>query len=247
MDPIELYEKLKRIPFLRLGKIDFLPELQQELLANLNKTDFYPFNNGNSGYMNSDLDPIYEQPGFNKNSSEELIYNLTHSLNDNNNKYPKFELQQLGKDCPLLKKATDDLVSEPGAVRLSRMMANNDKMPMHWHYFMDVIPNCTEVVMHIPIITNNKVYAQVKTTNGFVYRQHFKAGEIWFLNAYQMHNTINLSNETRYHLWINCYLNHPDRTPLNLKLAQLLEDKIKTYNGPLLEIPKYDLTGITIN
>jgi hypothetical protein len=139
-----------------------------------------------------------------------------------------------------MRQTTDNLVDTPGAVRISRMQGRAQMMPMHRHYYIDKIPYCTEIAIHIPLVTNKKVFSQIGGPDGKIYRQHFGLGEIWALNTYHKHNTVNLSNETRYHLWINCYLTHPDRTPMNSMLAQMLEDKVNSYTGPLIDVTKYD-------
>jgi hypothetical protein len=241
MNPIELFEKLKRIPFLRIGRVLNLDSIRAELEAQEDKIDFYPFTGSRDIRMGSDLSPIYEQIGFGDGStSADLIENGYATIPTNGNKYPKFNLQRTGEACPVMRKTTDDLVDTPAAVRISRMPAHTSTMPMHWHYYMDVVPNCTEIAIHIPIITNKQVFSQVQGPDGKIYKQHFGVGEIWALNTYQMHNTINLSEQTRYHLWINCYLNHPDGEKINHKLNGMLLQKVESYNGPLLEIPKYN-------
>jgi len=104
---------------------------------------------------------------------------------------------------------------------------------LHRHYFIDIVPRCTEIVLHIPVITNPKVIAKVSAfADKEWHTTHFGEGELWYLNPWHFHIVENNSDEDRYHVWMNAYLNHPNDQPINLKLNQMLESAVKKYRGP---------------
>lgn len=243
MHHTKLYGILKQIPFLKLGTVDDFAALKEEVTAYKDQVRYQPFIQesagkefNDDGYMNLDLSPIYENEFYMfKDTSETHIKKVSDYIKNNNGYYPRFPLQETGRVCTATTKVINDIIETPASCRLSRLPAGK-LVKQHRHYFIDVIPRCTEIVLHIPVITNTQVIAKV---SAFDYKDfhtaHFGEGELWYLNPWHYHVFENHSDEDRYHIWMNAYLNHPNDVPINSKLNQLLESAVKKYRGPWIK------------
>ena len=239
MHHTKLYSILKQIPFLKLGTVDNFQSLKEEITTYKDQVRYQPFIQETAGavfkdegYMNLDLSPIYENEFYMFNdTSETHIKKVSDYIKTNNGHYPEFELQETGLACPVATQTINHIIETPASCRLSRLPAGLH-VKQHRHYFIDIVPRCTEIVLHIPVITNPKVIAKVSAFNrDDFHTTHFGEGELWYLNPWHFHVFENHSNEDRYHIWMNAYLNHPNDQPINNKLNQLLESAVRKYRG----------------
>ena len=240
MHHTKLYNILKQVPFLKLGTVENFADLKAEITAQKDLVRYQPFVQESvgkklqdDGDMGLGLSPIYENEFYMFNdTSETQIKNVSDYIKNNNGFYPKFELQETSNACPVATKTIDDLIETPASCRISRLPAGGT-VKLHRHYFIDIVPRCTEIVLHIPVITNPQVVVKV---SAFGYKDwhttHFGEGELWYLNPWHFHIIENNSAEDRYHIWMNAYLNQPNDQPINLKLNQMLESAVKKYRGP---------------
>lgn len=240
MHHTQLYSILKQIPFLKLGTIENFQALKDEIVAYKDQVRYQPFIQesagkefSDDGYMNLDLSPIYENEFYKFNdTSETHIKKVADYIKSNGGHYPEFTLQETGRICPVTTNVINNLIETPASCRLSRLPAGKE-VKQHRHYFIDIVPRCTEIVLHIPVITNPKVIAKVSAFKDIdPHVTHFGEGELWFLNPWHFHVFENHSDQDRYHIWMNAYLNHPNDTPINNRLNQLLESAVKKYRGP---------------
>lgn len=245
IDPIDLYSTLTRIPFLKLGTIDNVDEIIAQLDDYKDSIQYQKFIQeqigkalGTDGFMGCYLSPIYENEMYQFGSTSETnIKDIATAVSAHPDRWPEFTLQPLGRDCNLIRQVVDDIQDTPASNRLSLLKAHTS-VEWHQHTFIKFIPNCTEVVLHVPLITTKDVVAKVKVYMGDgeekTHTQHFAKGELWYLNAYHWHIFDNPSDHDRYHIWMNCYLNTPDGKRINHKLNALLEEKVRAYRGPFL-------------
>lgn len=254
MHPAQLYEVLKRIPFLKLGYVDYVDDVIKEVNDYKDQAKFLPFvqerigkHFGYDGFMGSYLSPIYENEFYEFGNSSEI--NIQNIVPNSTTSWANFTVQQLGKDCPTVRKVVDDVLDTPASCRLTKLPAGED-IAWHWHYYIESVPNCREIVLHVPLITHQDVVAKVKLHNSDgeekTFTQHFGKGELWYLNAYHWHIFENNSPIDRYHIWMNSYLTAPNGDPMNPRLCALFEQAIKTYKGPFIGKRTKDELAITV-
>jgi len=240
MHHTKLYSILKQVPFLKLGTVENFADLKAEITAQKDLVRYQPFVQESvgkklqdNGHMGLTLSPIYENEFYLFNdTSETLIKKVSDYIKTNNGYYPEFTLQESSKACPVTTETINSIIEMPASCRISKLPAGGT-VKLHRHYFIDIVPRCTEIVLHIPVITNPKVIAKVSAfADKEWHTTHFGEGELWYLNPWHFHIVENNSDEDRYHVWMNAYLNHPNDQPINLKLNQMLESAVKKYRGP---------------
>jgi hypothetical protein len=135
----------------------------------------------------------------------------------------------LAKQCPEIINTIYETFGKPWIrrVKISKLPPNSN-MLLHRHPYLDR-PNCNnEVVIHIPIKTNSKVFAVVAPSEDNIKKQHFAVGEIWYLNTFYNHKFENNGADDRYHLWINLVWQDQDYG-VNPIFSKLVEEKL--YQG----------------
>jgi hypothetical protein len=145
--------------------------------------------------------------------------------------FSKDEIKEtsLAKQCPEIINTIYETFGKPWIrrVKISKLPPNSN-MLLHRHPYLDR-PNCNnEVVIHIPIKTNSKVFAVVAPSEDNIKKQHFAVGEIWYLNTFYNHKFENNGADDRYHLWINLVWQDQDYG-VNPIFSKLVEEKL--YQG----------------
>lgn len=229
MNSFELYSKLKKIPFLKIGQVDYLDDLKL-LLPQLRNRPVAPFRYDDSQSpticsLGVNVESIYDSADIDLGSISSTILKSS--------PWKKCIPKTLANEFPLLKKAVDEYIDVPGRCRLSVLPAG-EHVQWHCHGYLHTLPLLTEVVLHMPIQSIN-VSARVADSNyNKVYNSKFNEGELWFLNTWLPHSFDNQGPLDRYHLWMNTYLTNEAGESVNLKLNSLLEDAVAKYEGPLL-------------
>lgn len=233
MNSFDLYNKLKRIPFLKIGTVDYLDDLKATL-DQLRTRELVPFTTGNGmlGKIRLGLDvlSIYDF------TNESTMGGTSTTINN------EFK-QDLWKECmptdivsefPILGQAVTDYLDSPSRCRFSKLPAGQ-KVLWHSHSYLHTAPLITEIILHLPIQAVD-VMAQIKNSKRTeMYEQEFKEGEVWYLNTWLPHSFSNNGPLDRYHIWYNAYLTNGDRQSINSKLHMLLEDAVVNYKGPYVE------------
>jgi hypothetical protein len=234
MNSFDLYNTLKRVPFLKIGNVDYLNDLKSAL-DQLRTKELVPFTSGSNKMateirLGLDVLSIYDF------TPESKMGGTSTTINNN------FK-QDLWKECvptdivsefPVLGKAVTDYLDVPSRCRFSKLPAGKHVL-WHSHSYLHTAPSITEIILHLPIQAVN-VKAQIKDSKRqTLYEEEFKEGEVWYLNTWLPHSFANNGSLDRYHIWYNAYLTNGEKQSINLKLHKLLEDALLTYKGPYVE------------
>jgi hypothetical protein len=208
-----LYRQLQTRSFVKLGHIDCIDELVEEL-DSLELT-LLPYTVERAGKLISPLDldvtrlihigqdPTGGSQGWKVRSSDsDSIVETT-----------------VARSAPKIMKAIYQLFDQQWItrVKISRL-APNSNMLLHKHPYLE--QNNNEVVVHIALKTNDHVQAVV-VNKGQVQTQHFATGEVWYLNTLYPHKFQNNGASDRYHLWINLVW-HRDQLGTGEKLRDMV-------------------------
>lgn len=234
MNSFELYNNLKKIPFLKIGHVEYLDELK-DVLTKLEHREFYPFTTASKtlGTVKFGLDVL-------------SIYDFTDKSTDGNtsttilnnkgtmNLWQQCVPTDIAKEFPVLERSVVDFLDHPSRCRLSRLDVGKEVL-WHAHDYLHRNPLLTEIILHLPIQAEN-VIARVKDpTTHKIYETEFKEGEVWYLNTWLPHSFKNKGKINRYHIWYNAYLNDGSKQQLNTRLQQLLNSAIDKYEGIYIE------------
>lgn len=248
----DLYQKLLNIPFLKLGQVDNFDSIQQEAETAYQKyhSSLEPLHTSyskDSLMLNLDVLGLFDYKGLAEASSR-CDSSLTNYLIRGKMSIPfkqgeKTVATKISQEVPILRDYLKELFEHPGRIRFS-VLRPNKSVGWHSHYNVS-----TELTIHIPLITNSDVYAQVArcefdqlTTEEDwfpespkeCYTQHFAPGEIWLLNSKHYHRLVNNGTTDRVHVWATAYLHDQNGAPVNTSLVQLLESAVNRYTGPLV-------------
>lgn len=234
MNSFDLYNTLKRVPFLKIGNVDYLNDLKIAL-EQLRTKELTPFTNSNRTLdrpvqLGLDVLSIYDF------TADSTTGGVSTTLNNESG-------QHLWKECvptdivsefPILGKAVTDYLDTPSRCRFSKLPAGKNVL-WHSHSYLHTAPLLTEIVLHLPIQSVN-VTAQIRSRNyRTLYEAEFKEGEVWYLNTWLPHSFANKGTLDRYHIWYNAYLTDSEKNSINLTLHRLLEDALANYKGPYVE------------
>jgi hypothetical protein len=233
MNSFDLYNILKRIPFLKIGNVDYLDDLQQALVQ-LRTRKLVPFTSHSklAGEVRFGMDvlSIYDF------TSDSTIGGTSTTINKNfkQDLWKKCVPTDIVTEFPILDKAVSDYLDTPGRCRLSKLSAGK-KVMWHSHSYLHTAPLLTEIILHLPIQAVS-VKAQIRDSKQqTTYEEEFKEGEIWYLNTWLPHSFTNNGSIDRYHIWYNAYLTDGEKQSINLKLHKLLEDALLNYTGPYVD------------
>ena len=233
MNSFDLYNTLKRVPFLKIGNVDYLDDLKSAL-DQLRTKELVPFTSHSkiAGTVRFGMDvlSIYDF------TAESTTGGTSTTLN-------KDFKQDLWKECiptdivaefPVLGKAVTDFLDTPSRCRFSKLSAGKSVI-WHSHSYLHTAPLITEIILHLPIQAVD-VTAQIQDSKRrTLYEEEFKEGEVWYLNTWLPHSFANNGLLDRYHIWYNAYLTDGEKNSINLKLHRLLEDALANYKGPYVE------------
>jgi hypothetical protein len=248
----DLYQKLLNIPFLKLGQVDNFDSMQQEAITAYEKhhnslEHLHTSCTKDQLMLNLDVLGIFDYKGLAEVSSQ-CDSSLTNYLLKGKLSVPfkqgeKTVATKFSHEVPILRDYVRGLFEHPGRIRFS-VLQPNKSVGWHTHYNVS-----TELTIHIPLITNSHVYAQVArcdfdqlTTEEHwfpespkeCHTQHFAPGEIWLLNSKHYHRLVNDGTTARAHMWATVYLYDQNGKPVNPSLVQLLESAANNYTGPLI-------------
>jgi len=233
MNSFDLYNKLKQIPFLKIGRVDYLDDLKATL-DQLRTRKLVPFASHSklAGEVKFGMDVL-------------SIYDFTEdsTVGGTSTTINKEFKQDLWKECiptdvvtefPVLGRAVTDYLDTPSRCRFSKLSAGK-QVVWHSHSYLHTAPLITEIILHLPIQAVN-VKAQIKDSKRHtIYEEEFKEGEVWYLNTWLPHSFANNGLLDRYHIWYNAYLTNGEKQSINIKLHNLLEDALLNYKGPYVE------------
>lgn len=250
----ELIKQLERIPHLNLT--DFVPKVPlEDLLKELdqfNNNDYYPYLSGNTSkelaeYMSNNwhgfciIDACKEgRHNIDYMTTENNFDKLTFQFDDQGNKL--FAPTDVGQQMPITIEYLYSLTKNPGKTRISRIKANGGNATWHSHRkladggdkrFTSKQDYITPV-LHIPLITNNKVHFGVsannpaKTKDHNILWQQYNVGEVWLFNSFYYHNVYNTGNTDRDHIMMY--------TPLeDDHYIEILTKAVENYSGPFIQ------------
>jgi hypothetical protein len=230
MNSFELYNILKRVPFLKIGNVDYLDNLKA-VLEQLRTKELVPFTTHRKrvGTVLFGMDVL-------------SIYDFSAESTTGGTSTMLFK-PDLRKECvptdivsefPVLGKAVTDFLDTPSRCRVSKLSAGKSVV-WHSHTYLHTAPLITEIILHLPIQAVD-VKAQIQNSKRLkLYQEEFKEGEVWYLNTWLPHSFANNGSLDRYHIWYNAYLTDGEKNSINLKLHRLLEDALANYKGPYVE------------
>ena len=111
----------------------------------------------------------------------------------------EFKKTNLLKSMPNLNKFIDELNMKKKRVRIMKL---EKKKKIFYHFDRTDSYDYDSLRLHIPIITNEKVFIQICNK-----KFHWKENEIWYGDFSFPHKVENNGNEDRYHLIIDCFKN----------------------------------------
>jgi|694.fasta_scaffold53795_10 hypothetical protein len=240
---------INEIPFIKLGEVDNLQELVDELelfykeYATQTLLTVHPTNINHTGV---DVLSIYDYGGqdvghygeaYLTQHQSDLSTSLAYSLGDLT--YKTDNGQHLPKICNLV----ESLLDHPGRARISQLAAHKHG-GWHGHGYNKLL----EITLHIPLISTTLSQVQVGNCSSghnnaeLMYQvpetyhtTHFKPGEIWMLNGMHSHRIINDSDHARTHVWIQSYFFNPQHHLVNNKLLDMLIAALAIYQGPYIK------------
>jgi hypothetical protein len=231
MNNFELYNKLKKIPFLKLGKVSYLDELKTAL-EELRHKETKPFVTSNeliTVEFGLDVISIYDFEGDQTNGSVS-----TTLMKGKVDIWDVCKPTAIAQEFPILQRAVEDYLTEPSRCRLSKLSPGKQVL-WHAHSYLHKNPKLTEIILHLPIQATN-VKAQVKNRSRTeLYETEFLEGEVWYLNTWLPHSFYNQGSIDRYHIWYNAYLTGKESQGINLKLQELFNQALINYTGPYIE------------
>jgi hypothetical protein len=230
MNSFDLYTILKKIPFLKIGQVEYLDELK-DALAKLEPREFYPFTTASKtlGTVKFGLDvlSIYD---FNDQSTSGNTSTTILNNKGTMNLWQPCVPTDIAQEFTVLDRAVTDFLDHPSRCRLSRLGVGKEVL-WHAHDYLHKNSLLTEIILHLPIQTEN-VKARVRDprTNK-IYETEFKEGEVWYLNTWLPHSFKNQGTKDRYHIWYNAYLNNGEKQQLNSRLQQMFTNVVSQYEG----------------
>lgn len=247
---LQSYNKfINHIPFIKLGHVDDVAGMAAEALQiyqEYSPSALLSKHPDDETYTGVDVLGIYDYKGlpisrygetYLSENNKDIVPDLTYQFGE------KTELTEIGVRLPKISAAIEDIVEYPGRVRLSKLRANSSG---GWHsHGRDPL---FEIVLHIPLITNEQVTAQVGYCSMLweesKYRYHvpdtyettcFRAGEIWLLNGMMSHRVVNASEVDRVHVWMQGHFVDHHKRIVNAKLLQMLTSALTEYQGPYIQ------------
>jgi hypothetical protein len=238
---------INQIPFIKLGEVDNLQELTNEALnfyKNHKPAALLSTHPVDLEYTGVDVLGIYDYSGKNISQFGESHFRDHHDSIAPNLNYQLGERTfqtDLGKDLPKISAVVDNLLDNPGRVRLSKLRSHKYG-GWHSHGYTPLL----EITLHIPLVSNRLVNAQAgyccMSYSDYRYRvpaayhtTFFKPGEIWLLNGMFSHRVVNDSDEDRIHIWSQSHFLDNDKNIVNTKLLHMLTDAMDQYQGPYLK------------
>lgn len=227
MTPFEIMDALTQVPHLQLD----VPVDIETLKAEVNATgqDYVPFETGAvpNNWLNLDVCGVVDYRSDPKFAGESTFRFLKPAEMG----HAKATPTGLGANMPYTTNLIYEIGENPERCRLSRLKANHT---VPWHDHMQK-HRYNHIVIHVPIVTNEKVEFSIRGENKIGYQKHYAAGTVWLLNTWVEHAVFNDSHEDRTHLWLNYYLlDKAGITIVNQKLLNIIEKALDKYDGVLI-------------
>lgn len=256
----DVHNKLCLIPHLNLTP--YLPKVPlDDLLTELSQfknEDFYSYDSGSVNtvmkeYMAKNwqgmciIDACREGKNFvdyftTENNFEKLNFNF------DSRGIPVYGPTDVGDLVPSMINYIYSFANKPGKTRISRIMPGGGNATWHSHKILAMAGDKRfttsryneTVVIHIPLVTNDKSYMSVTDKNPLknkecnYYKRRYRPGEVWLFNSYHFHNAFNYGDTPRDHILL--YMPYYDK-----KLFPLLSNAVEEYTGILMS-PELDLS-----
>ena len=257
MQPHDLYQHLTNIPFLDLGPVLDFDRIKNEILLALSDTTLHSMNSrhpSDNSYLNLAVEGIFDYKGMPEISAhcDSCLgdYQVRGKMTVPFTTGERTRITKFGKKLPTLTQTISALLSSPGRVRLSVLPAHTD-VGWHSHFYGD--HRLTEITLHIPVVTNPQVVAQVGRCDfdalsspdaqaerwfdvpEYIWSEFFSEGRIWLLNSRHAHRFSNQSDQDRVHIWITTHLYDNKGNVINENLKNLIEQAVYNYQGPIIQ------------
>lgn len=255
-DRLNLYRKIVNIPFLDLGPVPNFDRMQAEAIQVYQNNELMSMHMPHPTddcYLNLMVQGIFDYKGITEISSQSNSSLQGYKVA---NKMPvAFEFGELtratkfSKQTPAMVDYLSSILDNPGRSRLS-VLKPGQSVGWHNHYHGDFD---SEVALHVPLVTNPLVTAQVGQTDFAVldsplatqeqwfaepakkFSCHFTAGHLWLLNIKHTHRFVNNSPQARIHLWISTSLSDHNGLPINNALFSKIKSAVDSYSGPIID------------
>lgn len=254
MNREELIRKLEQIPHLNLT--EFVPQVPLDKLISelrsFTNTDYYPYISGNKSKELAEYMAKNWHGFCIIDACKEGRHNIDYMTTENNFDKLTFQFDDIGNklykptDVGQLMPATIDylysITNCPGKTRISRIKANGGNATWHSHRILadngdkrfTSKKDYITPVMHIPLVTNEKVHFGVSSSNPAKNKEHnimwqqYKPGEVWLFNSFYYHNVYNMGSDDRDHIMMY--------TPLeDDHYLTILTKAVEKYSGPLIQ------------
>jgi hypothetical protein len=235
MDSFELYDKLKRIPFLKLGNVSYLEELKNavEQVKDRQHNQFQT-SSPLTGVINFDLD-VMSLYDYSADPNDAYVSTTILSKKANFNLWQPTVPSEISEEFPVFKSAVTDFLDHPARCRLSKLPIGK-KVILHSHSYLHNNPSLLEIILHLAI-NSDKTKAIVVDNKFKKFETHFAEGEVWYLNTWLRHSFDNSDGSfDRYHIWYNAYLADGEKKELNKRLHNLFEEAVSNYEGPYANV-----------
>ena len=246
---LQTYTKfIHQVPFIKLGEIDNFEELLNEFESNYvlqSPKALLSKHPVDLEYTGVDVVGLFDYDGKDVSHLGETYLEM--------NPQPGLRFKQgdltrptaLADKLPKISTLVKNILEQPGRVRISGLSPHKYGA---WHSHGGIHP-LLEIVLHIPLISNQLVYAQAghcptlfNDDSEYRYRipekyhtTHFKPGEIWLLNGMMSHRVINDSDQERVHIWCQSFFLDNDKKIVNTTLLGMLDNAMQNYTGPYVE------------
>lgn len=256
-DRLNLYRKIVNIPFLDLGPVPNFARMQAEAMEVYQNNELmimYSRNPTDDTYLNLMVQGIFDYKGLPEISSHCDSCLPQYKVRD---KMPvKFQTgertraTEFSKQTPVMVEYLTNLLDNPGRSRFSVLKAGQ-RNGWHSHYYGQF--DYTEITLHVPLVTNPSVLAQVGQCDfaaldaataspeqwfaepDKVFSSYFTPGHLWLLNSKHSHRFVNHSQQDRIHLWITTQLIDVDGEPINNDLLTKIKSAVDSYSGPIID------------
>ncbi len=251
-----LYQSLINVPFLNLGPVDNFAALQSEAIEVYNNTELLTMHSTNpkdKTYLNLSVEGIFDYKGLPEIAGhcDSCLpeYQVRGKLTVPFAPGERTRATEFSKKIPSITNFITTLLDHPGRARLSVLNANT---AVGWHSHFYGKSTSTEITLHVPMVTNQQVLAEVGQcdfdalssdsatfSDWFkipekIYSTHFTEGNIWLLNSRHSHRFVNQSDSNRIHLWITTFLTDNKEDPVNQHLYRMIQTAMDAYSGPLI-------------
>jgi hypothetical protein len=246
---LQTYTKfIHQVPFIKLGEITNFEELLNEFESNdvlQSPKALLSTHPVDLEYTGVDVVGLFDYDGKDFSHLGERYLKIDSQLESIFKIGSPTNPTALAGKLPKISTLVKHILEQPGRVRISRLSPHKHG---EWHSHGNIHP-LLEVVLHIPLISNQLAHTQVGQCPPLFtddsescfripkkyHTTHFKPGEIWLLNGMMSHRVINDSDQERVHIWCQSFFLDHDKKIVNTTLLDMLDNAIQNYKGPYFE------------